>query len=277
MRPLLLLLLLSFALTACGGTAAQRRSDVDDAASGAAAATPDEADADPPPKVPPAPAASAFPNLPPPPETPTPPLDGDVRASLLSWQNELGNAARRDRELEGLVRGYLMIARQIFVHFRGARTGPGEQGDYDPMPSWRFQARTAPQLLALSARAAMLSESLGRFRESVGASEVRVDLGERSGLPIEATPDGGTRRSRREPERDRAAMIALYQALCACVREDAWHRAQHGAGLIRRQRAGQEGLERAERGEMMRREVAMLRTTMRCTSLAGRRRPMRDD
>lgn len=271
LAPLCALFCVFATAIACGSGNTGRRGDPTLVPPGLTTQPAPEQDPSEPPAEQAGPPTGNFPALPPPPEEPTPALGSGIRASLLDWSKTLDNAALRDRELEGLVRGYLMLARQLFVQFRAAKSGAGQQGSYDPMPAWRFQARVAPQLIALSSRAALLGEHLEKLRGQVGAEAVRVDLGERTAM----LPSPGNRAQ--QERHDRASMIALYRALCDCVRDDTWHRAQHGAGLIRRQRAGGADLERPERAELLRREVAMLRTTMRCTSIAGRRRPMRDD
>ena len=187
--------------------------------------------------------------LPPHPDGPEP-MGPKSRAALQDWSDALRNAANRDRETELVIRGYLAMARDVFARFRGSQSGPGKQGEYDPEPSWRFHLSAAASLIDLSARAALLQEHF----EATAAAQA-IDL---------ARPGAMGSRGER---------LQLYATLAACIREDTWVRAMHGTGLMRAFGAKPVALERNESNEMMRREVAMIRVTMKCTSLASRRRP----
>lgn len=196
-----------------------------------------------------APGSKAAGRMPPHPDS-VEPLGPNTRAALQDWSDGLRNAANRDRETEIVIRGYLAMARDVFARFRGSQSGPGKQGAYDPEPAWRFHLSATASLVDLAARAALLEEL---FKATAAAQA--VDL-EHPG-----------------PLGSRGERLQLYATLASCIREDTWIRAMHGAGLMRAFGSKPVPLERDEAAEMMRREIQMIRLTMKCTSLASRRRP----
>jgi hypothetical protein len=244
--------------------AAGQGTDVDGDADG-------DADGDVVPEERPRPDAASVQRLGPRPGPPPKVIEPSVRASMIDWKLGLTNAAVRDRALEGVVRDYLTIARDVFMHFRAAKAGPGQEGAYDPMPAWRFQARSAPRLLAISIRAALLREYLVEFAATHDVVLQGMDPGAPPVRPDRHAPgDPGTATTF-------ADRLSVFSQLCGCIYEDAWRRQMHGAALIRLADKAADSLTSNERDELMHREVAMLRTTMRCTALTGRLRPQRRD
>ncbi len=181
----------------------------------------------------------------------TPPLDAASRAALGDFVASLGNAAVRDHELESLIRAYLGISRGIFANFRSAQGGAGKQGVYDPEALPEVHRRLAKDLNELSARAVLLAEALRAIAAAGG-----IDL-ERPGTL------GG-----------RGERLQLFTTLLGCIRHDTQRRIAHGESVGLLLSSGRvDAFTDAESAELLRREVAMLRETMRCTSLATRRSP----
>ncbi len=201
----------------------------------------------------PAPPAGPVGRLPPEPGS-TPPLDESSRTGLRDFAASLRNAAVRDHELESQIRTYLGVSRGIFANFRSAQGGAGKQGVYDPEALPEIHLRLASDLTELSARAVILADALRAIADASG-----IDL-DRPG------PLGG-----------RGERLQLYVTLLGCIRDDTQRRVVHGktiGGLLSSGRV--DAFSDPEAAELMRREVAMLRETMRCTSLAARRNPPDD-
>lgn len=248
-RAITLMLAAIATLAGCGPAARARREDPPPPIHGPQSAETEPSDEQPGPSEGSVHGAQGVGRLPAHPDS-VEPLGPNSRAALQDWADSLRNAATRDRETEIVIRGYLSMARDVFARFRGSQSGPGKQGAYDPDPAWAFHLSAAASLVDLSARAALLEEL---YRATAAAQA--IDL-ERPG-----------------PMGSRAERIQLYATLAGCIREDTWIRAMHGAGLMRAFGSKPVPLERAESAEMMRREIGMIRATMKCTSLASRRRP----
>lgn len=156
--------------------------------------------------------------------------------------------ATRDQELERTVRAYLQAARSAFARASVAHGAAGDS-DYDPARTWRTHTRTALEMTDISARASLLAEHLRAL-----APKLEVDLGAPGAL--------GSRGER----------LSLYVSLFDCVHADAGVRAAHAAALVRDLGEAPPSLTPDEVRELARREIMMLRETMRCTALAGKRR-----
>ncbi len=178
-------------------------------------------------------------------------LPPNLRKAMVGYRKRLTNAAARDEELEQLVRRYMQLTREIFRRFRRQHSQRNGPSGYDPLPSWRFQAQASWMLRDLSARATAVRQQLRTI-----ARDQHLDL---------AQPGAAT---------TRAGRIAMFDKVMNCISEDAGRRADHGQGYLRKASVLGPQLEPAHRSQLLRRELDMMRTTVRCTALASKRSPL---
>jgi hypothetical protein len=174
-----------------------------------------------------------------------------LRKAMASYRIVLRNAAARDREMEGLIRRYLGLTREVFHHFRAGRPTPsGGPGTYDPLPTWRFQAQQSFNYRLLGARAALVQEHLKGI-----AAQQQIDL--------ESQGKG----------RGRGERVALYARIFACIQGDAMSRADHGRKYIAQGGRPLPRMPPVARATLYQSELAMMRRSVTCTSLTALRRP----
>ena len=99
-------------------------------------------------------------------------LPPQLRRAMVGYRKRITNAAVRDEELEQLVRRYMHLTREIFRRFRRQHNASGGAGNYDPLPSWRFQAQASWMLRDLSARANAVRGQLQHQRREGGAAQL---------------------------------------------------------------------------------------------------------
>lgn len=171
--------------------------------------------------------------------------------AMVGYGKELTNAATRDEEIEQLVRHYMTITRQIFGRFKRQHTASGgAAGSYDPLPSWRYQAQASWVLRDLSARSSVMRQHLSGLAEAQG-----LDITHAAG------------------KRDRPGRIAYFVEVMDCIYQDARTRAEHGQAYLRKASVLGPQLAADHRSKLLRQELDMMRTTVRCTAMATRRNP----
>ena len=171
--------------------------------------------------------------------------------AMTAYKMSLRNAAHRDREMEGLIRRYLGLTREVFHHFRasqpGATAGPTS---YNPLPAWRFQAQQSFEYRLIAARAAMVRKHL-----AVLAAEQQLD--------IDIEPKGV----------GRAPRIALYSKIMECIQDDAMARADHGRHYIKKNVGPRAKIAPDDRLALYQTDLSMMRRSATCTRLTAMRRP----
>lgn len=185
------------------------------------------------------------------PDSATKGMSAPLTKAMATYRVVLRNAAARDREMEGLIRRYLGLTREVFHHFRASRPTPkGGPGTYDPVPTWRFQAQQSFEYRLLAARAALVQEHL----KSIAAQQ-QIDL------------------KAQTKNRTRGERVALYARIFDCIREDAMSRADHGRKYIAQGGGPLPRLPPVARATMYQSELSMMRRSVACTSLTAQRRP----
>ena len=209
----------------------------------------------PPPRSPPSPAHVIDPHaeavLPAPGADAADAAEAMMARAMVGYGKELSNAATRDEEIEQLVRHYMSITRQIFSRFKRQHAASGgAAGSYDPLPSWRYQAQASWVLRDLSARSSVMTQHLSGLAKAQG-----LDISHAAG------------------QRDRPGRIAYFVEVMDCISQDARVRADHGQAYLRKASMLGPQLPPAQRSELLRQELDMMRTTVRCTAMATRRNP----
>lgn len=172
-----------------------------------------------------------------------------MKRALEEYRRSLDNAARRDRELETLIRRYLSVTREVFSRLqRSPAASAAINAPYDPLPAWRFQARAVWELRSISARAGVVRSHLEKM-----ARDLSLDLGH-PGSP------GG-----------RAERLAHYDKVMACIEDDTWRRARHGLGYLRAASIREPTLDAARRAALLQEELELMRASVGCATLAADR------
>ena len=180
-------------------------------------------------------------------------LPPGMQRAMTSYKVALRNAARRDREMEGLIRRYLGLTREVFQAFRRNRpTAGGGQSSYNPVPAWRFQAQQSFEYRLLAARAAMVTQHL---RDIAATQQLDLDA------LMQSKGNG------------RGERIALYARIFVCIRTDAMARADHGKRYLKNGWSQPPQIARDLRAKLYNSELSMMRRSITCTSLTAMRRP----
>jgi hypothetical protein len=169
---------------------------------------------------------------------------------------DLSNAAQRDMEMERLLRTYVKLTRTLYERFMLEKppTG-GAPTAYDPVPAWRYQAEHLSELGAVSTRARRMLGRLDAIAELRGTTVARGD--------------------RHVPSREEAATrpgrLRLYHQLFSCLARDVEARMAHGRRFPDPAPAGPAAFEPLQRGRLLQTEMALMMTTISCSTLLNRR------
>lgn len=178
-------------------------------------------------------------------------FDTMMSKAMAGYSKELQNAATRDEEIEQLIRHYMSVTRQIFRRFKRQHTAAsGRSGSYDPMPAWRYQAQASWVLRDLSARSGVMRDHLQGIANAQGLNIANA-----------------------RARRDRRGRLAYFVDVMDCISKDALLRADHGQTYLRKASMLGPLLPDEQRADLMRQELTMMRTTVRCTAMATRRNP----
>ena len=178
-------------------------------------------------------------------------VPSSMRKGLARYKASLDNAAQRDRAIEMLIHRYMGLTREVLVRFRrNQHAGLISTGSYDPLPAWRYQGQASWEFRRISARASMVR---GRLQE----------MARKQGLDLGTAKSGRTR----------AARVALFNRVMACIERDTWERVQHGMRYLRQATGKHPRLGPTMRDGLLRRELQLMKLMVTCAALASRRTP----